>query len=675
MSEHKYTMNISLNVLNHLGINLYSNTPAVLAEVIANAWDAGATRVDIQIEEDSITISDNGCGMSEKDINEKFLCVGYQRRESGEKIPYDRNPMGRKGIGKLSLFSIAKKIHVYSRKGEEKNALLMDVGEIEKIIDDKSNQPYHPKPLSYEEGVIDGDEGTAIVITDLRKKLTQATINGLRRRIARRFSVIGEKYEFKVFINGDEITYADRDYFEKARFLFQYGDDNSSVRFNKLDSHEGKKAIFSRLSKFNDEGVLDEKGNYQIKGWVAIAHRSNDLDEEGGSNKGDNLNNIVIVVRGKVAQEDILHEFRIGSLFTKYIYGEIEADFLDEDGEDDIATSSRQKIMEDAPRYQALKNFMGSELRHIRTITDNLKTERGIQKALDYHPKIKEWYEGYEGDSRKKINSLFGKIEQIETDEEHRKTLYVNSILAFEKMDMDSTLSILEEANPDIIDNLLQIFKKVDDLEAAHYHEIITSRLKVIEKLRDLIDNNAKERAIQDHIYDHLWLLDPAWERATIDEEKEKHIQLVIDKVKERESEKVQNLRIDIRYRRVSGVNVIIELKRASVALEKTEVEAQIKKYRKAVKADLLKSPKYRGPIESICIVGEIKGWDDQETREEDIQSLTHHDIRILTYIELIDNAQSAYSKFITDTGRKKVGRLRNLIKEIRDIDSDKEEK
>ncbi len=32
-----YSMSLSLNVLNHLGINLYSNVPAVLSEVVANA--------------------------------------------------------------------------------------------------------------------------------------------------------------------------------------------------------------------------------------------------------------------------------------------------------------------------------------------------------------------------------------------------------------------------------------------------------------------------------------------------------------------------------------------------------------------------------------------------------------------------------------------------------------
>ena len=38
---------MDLNVLNHLGLNLYSNVPAVLSELIANAWDADASRVDV----------------------------------------------------------------------------------------------------------------------------------------------------------------------------------------------------------------------------------------------------------------------------------------------------------------------------------------------------------------------------------------------------------------------------------------------------------------------------------------------------------------------------------------------------------------------------------------------------------------------------------------------------
>ena len=75
-------MTISLNVLNHLGINLYSNVPAVLSEVVANAWDADAHEVTIDIdkEQDQIIIKDDGIGMTEEDINRRYLNVGYRRR-------------------------------------------------------------------------------------------------------------------------------------------------------------------------------------------------------------------------------------------------------------------------------------------------------------------------------------------------------------------------------------------------------------------------------------------------------------------------------------------------------------------------------------------------------------------------------------------------------------------
>ena len=103
-----YQMTVDLNVLNHLGINLYSNIPAVLAEVVANAWDADAETVRVDISEDpaSITISDDGHGMSRNEINARFLKVGYRRREhAGPVTPkHGRLVMGRKGIGKLSLF-------------------------------------------------------------------------------------------------------------------------------------------------------------------------------------------------------------------------------------------------------------------------------------------------------------------------------------------------------------------------------------------------------------------------------------------------------------------------------------------------------------------------------------------------------------------------------------------
>ena len=98
MNDPKFKMSINLQVLNHLGLNLYSNTSAVLSEVVANAWDADAKEVKIYINKDSITIVDDGIGMDLDDINNKYLTVGYQKRsESGLSPIFKRPVMGRKG--------------------------------------------------------------------------------------------------------------------------------------------------------------------------------------------------------------------------------------------------------------------------------------------------------------------------------------------------------------------------------------------------------------------------------------------------------------------------------------------------------------------------------------------------------------------------------------------------
>ena len=129
----QYKMTVDLNVLDHLGINLYSNIAAVLTEAVANAWDADAETVDIKIDPDRnwIEIVDDGIGMSVDDMNGKYLRVGYRRRdedaEHGKTTAKGRPVMGRKGLGKLSLFSIANVIEVESAKDGSAHGLRLTV--------------------------------------------------------------------------------------------------------------------------------------------------------------------------------------------------------------------------------------------------------------------------------------------------------------------------------------------------------------------------------------------------------------------------------------------------------------------------------------------------------------------------------------------------------------------
>ena len=208
-AAHPFRMTISLDVLKHLGIGLYSNIPAVLSELVANAWDADATNVAIILDKDTpaIEIRDDGDGMSADDINDKFLTVGYQRRVANATTAVrNRKVMGRKGIGKLAAFSIADTVEVHTSDGTSANAFRMNTDRIKEAARNKDT--YFPDVIRSR--VSRWPSGTLIRLIDLRRRLT-LTAPHLRRRLARRFSVIGSSHGFSVHIDGEPITIDDRD--------------------------------------------------------------------------------------------------------------------------------------------------------------------------------------------------------------------------------------------------------------------------------------------------------------------------------------------------------------------------------------------------------------------------------------------------------------------------------
>ena len=220
--QRELVMTISLNALEHLGINLYSNIPAVLSEIVANAWDADAANVKVDIDKtaETITIEDDGTGMDRDGVIDRFLTVGFKRREVlGGKTAKGRSPMGRKGIGKLSIFSIAQIAEVYTIVNGQTTAFRMDREVIRKAIAGTGMDRYKPEELSTWPS--DLTTGTRIVLSQISKSLSGMTIEGLKRRVARRFAVIGPKNGFSVTVNGNVIAPEDRAYHNALQYLWK----------------------------------------------------------------------------------------------------------------------------------------------------------------------------------------------------------------------------------------------------------------------------------------------------------------------------------------------------------------------------------------------------------------------------------------------------------------------
>jgi HSP90 family molecular chaperone len=165
----------------------------VLSELVANAYDARARRVDIVLGEDDVTLQDDGVGMDRDDVQEKYLVVGRDRRLAEPTLaegvdpfpswPRRDKPMGRKGIGKLAMFSIANQVELVSTKSGTTVALKMDREKIEQAA--KTNATFFPEefdatPLA---------RGTRIVLKQLRRERAISPERTLKS-IARRFRKI-----------------------------------------------------------------------------------------------------------------------------------------------------------------------------------------------------------------------------------------------------------------------------------------------------------------------------------------------------------------------------------------------------------------------------------------------------------------------------------------------------
>jgi len=637
-------MTLSLNVLNHLGINLYSNVPAILAEVVANAWDADAETVTVEIASDhsSIVITDDGHGMTAADINEKFLTVGYQRREvKGEaRTPkFNRRVMGRKGIGKLSLFSIADEVEVQSARDGERNGFTMKLSAIREKIKSGTGT-YEPDALSADQ--VNVTQGTRIVLRNLRKKLTNAE-HSLRRRLARRFSIIGPEYSFAVEVNGRAIGPEDRDYGHKLQYIWHYGSKGAALR----DQAKNLERETARTIR-------------NVDGWIGSVREAGALKDD----TGENLNRIVVMVRGKLAQEDILESFNEGGIYTKYLMGEIHADFLDRDEDDDIATSSRQSLIEDDPRYQELKTAIGVELKHIQSQWTKFRNETGTKVALEI-PAVKAWYGELTGDDRKRAEALFGRINQLTIDDaDQRRTLVKHGVLAFESLRYRKNLDALQNITLENLELFGEIFGHHDDLEATLYHQIIAGRIRVVKALQAKVEDDVLEKVIQKHLFDHLWLLDPAWERATQTEYMEQRVETEFGKIDAKLTGEEKQARIDLKYRTVAGRHVVIELKRSSVQTDGVTLLSQVSKYRNALEKLLSLNSRENDAVEIICVVGKpLSDWTSPRARQRSDEMLKTVDARVVLYQDLIDNAYRAYKEYLDKDIE--AGRVFALISEI----------
>tara|TARA_R100000789_G_C3020965_1_gene153498 strand:+ start:103 stop:2388 length:2286 start_codon:yes stop_codon:yes gene_type:complete len=132
MAKRALNFKISSALKNIIGSDLISDDFIAVFELVKNAYDAHASKVEvifenIYSENAKIIIKDNGKGMNLDDLQNKWLFVAYSAKKDGseednydyrDKIKIKRAYAGAKGIGRFSCDRLGKELYLETVKDE-----------------------------------------------------------------------------------------------------------------------------------------------------------------------------------------------------------------------------------------------------------------------------------------------------------------------------------------------------------------------------------------------------------------------------------------------------------------------------------------------------------------------------------------------------------------------------
>jgi len=175
-------------------VSKYPNALDAIREYIANAWDADADRLEITIADNLLRIEDWGTGISNFKI---FWGVADQHKAEISLTPkYQRKPIGRKGLGKLSFVMLGNKITVETRTSYKAEYSEADFKRMKFEVIPRININ---EVLSH--------RGTQITIRELKVELKKAEVIDYikENHYGLILPIASTENPMKIFVNGEKV--------------------------------------------------------------------------------------------------------------------------------------------------------------------------------------------------------------------------------------------------------------------------------------------------------------------------------------------------------------------------------------------------------------------------------------------------------------------------------------
>ena len=177
-----------------IGERLYAQSIDLIRELVNNAYDADATRVDITLTRDFIVIEDNGSGMDLEGLKQYFNIGSAEKLLHPLSPRFQRPRIGQFGIGKFASLSACKRFEVYAQKGDFAAHVVFDKE------DWAGSSDVWEVPLELHEPDHRRGDGTTVRLLDLTKLFGEVDVE--RRLIE---GVPLRAPHFEVHLNGRRV--------------------------------------------------------------------------------------------------------------------------------------------------------------------------------------------------------------------------------------------------------------------------------------------------------------------------------------------------------------------------------------------------------------------------------------------------------------------------------------
>ena len=252
-----------------LGIQNFTTDEAAVLELVKNAYDAGATKVDLSFSKSSLVVKDNGKGMSLDDIKNLWMHVGKSDKGYSEVDQNNENRIlsGSKGIGRFALARLGSCVKLYSKKKSFETV--------------KWETNWDESYVEIEENMIDRSNGTEIHIYDLRSAWGKRRLEQLKEFLERTYN--DNKMSIRIISENYNVTLSN--YFPKPEVGI------NCKSYIHLDIKSGVLFVSVKSDEFNDyaQKILPDINikNFEFKQNINILLSNWDNDGRDSIDEGD----------------------------------------------------------------------------------------------------------------------------------------------------------------------------------------------------------------------------------------------------------------------------------------------------------------------------------------------------------------------------------------------------